>query len=809
MRTATLFVTTALALCLPAAVAAQTVTAPAAEDNDKGLGDIVVTAQRRSESSQKAAIPLSVIDGAALTATGATQADRLNELVPALTIEPNSTGNIIFLRGVGNFTVVAASDPAVGFNYDGVYIGRPSSTSGVFYDLDRIEVLKGPQGILYGRNATGGAINILPAQPKIGQLSGHVSGSFGNFSRINAEGAINVPMGDNGALRVSATTSNHDGYYADGTQDEKSYAMRVQMKAELTPNLTVRVSGDYAHDGGKGQSVNYYGRYIYNPRVPLSTTPIPGTSYYTFAPTTVSNDQGVQSPISQAYRQTVPFGPYGARLLDALLPYPPHQNSNFYGFNAEVTLETGAGTFTLIPSWRYSDIDQLSTAGAFMYSNQETDEQHSFELRFAGKRLGIFDYTLGAYYFRESINSTVALTISNVGSWQKPNYDTKSYAGFGRVVANLTDQFRVVGGIRYTKDDKGFIYSATSAVINCLARTVQGAPNCPTAPLIPLVSSPSQLPFPFPAAGGAPIPVFTSPGPPNYLIIRSDAVFNRTKSSSRTTYRGAVEFDLAPQSMLYASIETGYRSGGFSAAAGFEDFDPEYITAYTVGMKNRFLNNRIQLNIEGFIWDYKNQQVNHVGLDLNGRSANYTQNVGASKIKGFEVDGRFLVTPTTLVNFDVQYLDAKQKSFSYLAGPGTPPLTGCNVTYNAANASPYLIDCAGFDSYNSPRWTINFGAQQTIPLGDFQLVIGADTQYKGRRNIGFAYLPEQTIPGNWTSNAQISFGAADERWSISAYVRNIEDDRIPIYSSTHPSASFLIAGATAPRTYGVRAGFKF
>ena len=189
MRTAALMLTTAIALVSPAVASAQSAasaTQGAAEDDTSkgGLGEIIVTAQRRSENSQKAGVPLSVIDGATLTSAGVTEAYKLNEITPALSIEPTSTGNIIFLRGVGNFTVTPTSDPAVAFNYDGVYIGRPSSTTGVFYDLDRVEILKGPQGTLYGRNATGGAINILPAQPKYGQLSGSLSATFGSYNTI-------------------------------------------------------------------------------------------------------------------------------------------------------------------------------------------------------------------------------------------------------------------------------------------------------------------------------------------------------------------------------------------------------------------------------------------------------------------------------------------------------------------------------------------------------------------------------------------------------------------------------------------------
>ena len=805
----------------PPAAAASNQAAPApaptdrAEDpagTNQGLGDIVVTAQRRVESSQRAAIPLAVIDGATLTSAGITQASRLNELAPALSIEPSSTGNLIFLRGVGNFTVTAASDPAVAFNYDGVYIGRPTSTTGVFYDLERVEILKGPQGILYGRNATGGAINVLPAQPRLGEASGYVSAAYGNYDTKNAEAAVNLPIGARGAVRISGTTSNHDGYLRDGTSDEKTWAFRVQMKGRVTEDLTVRVSGDYAHNGGVGNSVSYYGAYAFRPTVAPSATPVPGTNYYTFIPANLSPAEGVFSPPSQAFRQSVTFGPSG-RKLDALAPYP-FQDNRFYGLNAEIDLATRAGTFTVIPAWRYASLNFLSSAGAFPYRNVESNEQYSLEARFAGNRIGIFDYTLGAYYYDEKIHANTQLSNSNIGIFLKPNYYTKSYAGFGRVTAHLTEGLRLVGGLRYTKDDKRFVYSSTTAVISCLARNPFGAPNCPTAPLIPLVPSPAALPFPFPASGGAPIPVFVGgpPGPnnpPNYVIVRSDAAFTRSKSSSRATYRAAVEFDLFPRSMLYASFETGYRSGGFSAAAGFENFLPETITAYTLGMKNRFLANRAQLNLEAFLWDYKNQQINHVGLDVNGRSANYTQNAGSSRIKGFEVDGRLLVTPTTLVSADVQYLDARQRAFSYLAGPGNPPLTGCQVTFTAANASPYLVNCAGFASYNSPKWTINLAAQQTVPIGDFHFVAGVDSQFKGRRNIGFAYLPQQTLPGNWTTNAMLRFGPADDRWAISAYVHNIEGHRIPIYSSTHPVANLLIAGTTAPRSYGVQATVKF
>lgn len=178
----------------------------------EGLGEIVVTAQRKAESLQKAAIPVDVVSGGTLLNSGVITAGQLGQIVPSLAVQNNDGANVtLFLRGVGNFTVNGYSDPAIAINYDGVYLGRPTSTSGLFYDLERLEVLKGPQGTLYGRNATGGAINVPPARPKPGEFSGFGSVSYANYDALNVQGAVNVSMGEHGALRIAGSLVSRDG----------------------------------------------------------------------------------------------------------------------------------------------------------------------------------------------------------------------------------------------------------------------------------------------------------------------------------------------------------------------------------------------------------------------------------------------------------------------------------------------------------------------------------------------------------------------------------------------------------------------
>lgn len=754
---------------------------------DTGLADIIVTAQRRDESLQRAAVAIDVVTGDNLRDAGITQPDRLGDLSPALAVQGTSAGSIIFVRGVGNFTLTPNSDPATAFNYDGVYLGRPTSTGGTFYDLQRVEILKGPQGTLYGRNATAGAINVIPVRPKPGEFSGYGSFSSGNYDAVQAEGAINVPMGENGALRVSGNVVQHDGYLRDGSNDERSNGLRVQMLAELTPELTVRLAGDYSHTGGIGNSVSYDSGNFYDF----------AAGRYVGVPSGLSVAEGLGTPAADAYRQMQQAGPAGRTL--GPLGFTPFQNNDFYGASAEISYNAGFGTLTVVPAWRYADLDYLSTGAGFGYRVVEADEQYSVEARFAGDRIGPVDYIFGAFYYDESIKSETSLNFSASDSFGVADISTKSFAPFGRITLHVNDVLRVVGGLRYTTDRKSFRSDSVGRTIVCVAA------SCPTAPLFPQVDNLADIGFEFPDEGGFPVFLESS----GAIVVRADTHYASKLTTHRATYRGAVEYDVAPNSLLYGSVETGFRSGGFSGAIGYETYQPEYITAFTIGMKNRFFGNRLQLNIEAFRWNYRNQQISSVTLDGAGQAGLIIQNIGSSRIQGVEVSASAAVTRNTVLSSDVQYLDAEQRSFTYQqANFGVPPLTGCPASL-APGGALYNVNCAGFPSFNSPRWTMNLAAEQTIPLGDYQIVLMANTQYRSKRYVGFAYLAAQIAPSVWRTDAQISFGPQDERWSLVGFVRNIENNRAIAYSYTHPLANFTVNGSTAPRTYGVRANIRF
>ncbi|MFM2371203.1 MAG: hypothetical protein RIS85_925 [Pseudomonadota bacterium] len=794
-------------------------------DASSGIADIVVTAQRKAQNLQDIGVAIDAVSSDRLLSQGVTNATDLTRAVPAIAIN-NAGGQVtsIFLRGVGNLTNNAYFDAAISPNYDGVVLGRPSGAfASAFFDLERVEVLKGPQGILYGRNATGGAVNIIPERPHIGQRAGGFALSYGNYEAISAEGYLNLPVTENSALRLSAIRQKHDAYNRDGSGDQDRYAFRGQYLIEPTDALSVRVAGDYTKVSGVGAGDSYLGNIRNNILVPAS----------------FDASEGLNTPAANAYRQTL----LGAPGFGFLAPMNEQQSIDYdyWGLHAEIRLKAGIGEFTLIPAYR-----KTKGASAFYgpgFNTAKFNEEYgqfTTELRLAGKA-GMFDYVLGGFYFDENIKGNNNFNQEFVLPIQDYRANTRSWAAFGQLTANLTDRFRLIGGLRYTDDTKGMDGVQTTFValcggsppdtpprsfaIGCAGFRPNGQPNLPHFPNFlsgidthAWLASNGYIPGNIPFAAGTQVypvisynPVTGNPADRS-LILKTEQSVNQSLGFSRVTWRAAAEFDVSRRNLLYASVETGYRAGGLQIGGGRSTYNPEYITAYTVGSKNRFLDDRLQLNLEGFYWKYRDQQITYFSYSgISGTVANTNENVGRSTIKGFEADLIAKPLGNTTLSAKVQYLDTKYQGLTLQT---LAPRDNFDCPRTATNiitpTGPVIeFNCSGRPLLQSPKWTVNLGVEQVVPLGEGLEIVGdINTAWRDKAWTNFNYLDFMLTPAYWVTNANIALRNAEGKWQVAAFVTNIEGDRHIFQASASP-IGFATASFTPPRTYGLRLSANF
>jgi len=710
-----------------------------AQQNDPAeLEDIVVTAQRREENLQRAAISVTAVSGKDLATRGVTTAAGLTQVAPALQVSPAAGPYTVFtIRSVSNFGGNAFSDPAIAVNLSGVYLATPTAVQGLFYDLERVEVLKGPQGTLYGRNATGGAINIIPQRARIGERSAQLNLEIGNFERVAASGAVNLPLGDHSALRAAFQVLHRDGFLSDGTEDEIGQAARLSYRFEPSSTVTVDIVGDYTHQGGRGGGATVRKR--------CGT----GACFVGDPWTSLSDQDAAYAPLApQSERQFI--------------------DSNYYGLMANVEVQTGLGTLTMVPAYRKSDIRYNSTQAGFQILEEQHPDQVSMEARLASPAGERFGWLIGGYYLhtsataRSNTESAAARTYSD----QLINTSGETAAGFGQLTFAITPAFRLTGGLRYTWERK------TS---DSERYTVRNAPG--PDPVIPV------------------IPV----GPPAFIVDQSltfDAV----------TWRGGVEFDAGPRSLIYANVGTGFKAGGFFLGPpGANTYAPEKVTAYTIGTKNRFFDNRLQLNAEAFLLDYKDQQLGYVKL-IPPAVVLVTENIGQVRTKGVEVEAELLVARNTRFGLQAQWLDAKVNKLVYNTIAPPAATSQCRITGT-------IVDCSGLRALRSPEWVFAASLEQSFPLASGDIVVAnLFSRYEGPRELDISYIPETRAGSSTRTDAVLTYRVRDKGLSISAFVNNIENKVVISNATPNPSYSangVVAATLRAPRTFGMRLSGAF
>lgn len=748
------------------ATAAMAQTAPATGPNEAAtVEDVVVTAQRRVQSVQDSSLSIQVLGGEALTNAGATQPNELTRIVPGLQVSGGTTSQF-YVRGVGDFGVTAISNPAVAVNLDSVYIHRPQAISGNFFDLERVEVLKGPQGTLYGRNASGGAVNLITAKPKLGEYGGYVQAQAGNFGLIGSDGAFNMPVSDVLALRASYDVTSRDGYLSDGSEDDEHQSARLQALWKPSDTLSLLLRGTYNHLGGVGSGY-------------VLATPLAGTD-----PWTGSADPRVQADYVRRQPAGTPPGFFRSASPDDLF-----QDIENWSVSGELTWGLGPVTVTLIPAYQHSDA-KFAVVPSFLYgpgvfdTNGDITETKSVELRLSGES-DILKWVGGLFYYDQNLDSSYGV---NSGLIQRiipeSTLTTKSYSAFGDATYNLTSAVRLLAGIRYTSEEKGLEDGFKYGVFpsgTCAAPTIPGTNRC--------------------------------------LL----ATFSGDKTFEKTDGKVGFEWDLADEHMLYGTISTGFKAGGFNQAVTFTPgstatlpFNPESITAYQGGLRNRFLDNRLQVNLEAFYWDYKDLQISQLIIDGQGQVALATQNAGQATIYGGSIDVVARPTSNDTIKASVEYVHSRYDEFSYVQAAAFVPAgsTGCKVTPTGVlgPAGPLVsLDCSGFELIRSPKWSGNASYTHTFDFANGAMIATtADLTFGASRWLATDFVAGERADGYVILGANVTYTPPSGDWTATAFVRNITEEAL--YSGGLQStfaSGFITSSIGSPRTYGVRLRYNF
>lgn len=725
------------------------------------LQEVVVTAQRREESLQRAALSIDAIGAEQLAGAGVTEAEHLTQLSPSLQVAPGGGPYSMFsVRGISNFAVNAFGDTAIAFNVDGVYLARPTAAHGVFYDLERVEVVKGPQGILYGRNATGGAINVITRRPTLGKWNGDLALDVGDYGKVVANGALNAPIGERAALRVAFQSVKRDGYFSSGTDDEDGWAGRVSLRVDPSDDLSLLLRADYAKQDGKGAGSTAlvadgdHGKPLADDRVGLE-------------------DQGALYVPPNSFIPT-----------SRPLPTDVFNDNAFYGAMLEAQWTTSAGTLTVLPAYRKVETRFLSNVPAFYLGDLGgNSRQDSLEARFASNGQSAFRYVVGAYYLNEDVGSHQIFenAIGGTTSDQSVDSSTKTWAAFSQLTFALSDTFRLVAGGRYTSEDKR-------------TDSQRWDPTRFQPPALP-----PNPPCNFSRATGT-----CAVGPPVFDM-------HESKNWTSTTWKAGVEWDARPSSLLYANVSTGFKAGGFFfGPTGNNTYEPEKVTAYTVGSKNRFLYDRLQLNAEVFYLDYKDQQISHL-VQTNRGPLFVTSNAGTATVQGAEAQLEYLLPNGTKISGQVQYLDTRYDDLTLDVPAFADNYFGCALASTAAGIN--VRDCSGKPLLQSPKWTLALALEHSFKVGQgATLTPQLSSRYESERDTAYNYIAQTRSDKYTSTDFSLSFAPASGHWYTTAYVRNIENDDVISFAFPNPGypAINVVSGTLKPpRTYGLQVGAHF
>lgn len=779
----------------------------ATADAETGDADIVVTAQKKAENVQDVPIAISAFSAENIDDKVIDDGVDLSFSVPNLTVDQSGSS----LRGVGNLAISSTSEGGLGYHVNGVYLGTPA-TEAEYFDLERIEVLRGPQGTLYGRNTTAGVINVITQKPTH-ELEGYLTGGYGNFNNIKVRGAVNLPAADMFAVRLAGFYLKRDGYTKNlftgrDIDDREMFSLRGSARLDLgestTANLIVSyfreddrrsplAKGVCTKDRATGCSALSAGF-----ETPDSRTTIFNTLGYAIgllpraAGATQDYFAGALNPadlrtVNQDLDPTYFVREWNGSLelthdfggvsLTSLTGYQKITRNVFNDFDRFVpTLQlTRPITFDAFAN------DKPITTSSIVSGRRDLSHARQWyqEVRLASDFTGPFNFLVGGNYYDQKFDILVSITHPTLAAIQQLRgfsnafetftiesnpTTTKSYGFFGEAYFDLSESTRLTTGLRYSHDKK-FILTRQ---------------------------------------------VFLDPLPDGSVRPFTEGRFKKGVFTGRIV----LDHEFSANLNAYGSLSKGYKAGGINPGGSVvPTFRPEFLTAYEIGLKGTTSDGTFRANASAFYYDYKDLQIGQVGVT----SAN-TVNTDAT-VYGAEVE--FLVRPVRALQFDgsLSYLHTKIKDFQSGdegdpngIAPGTVPVLNGAGAIVRTSGGLVLKNLDGNSLPFSPQVKIAVGVQYEAPVGGgFTLTPRLD-HYQQGNFFGTAFnKPSEQFEGYSQTDFKLLLRPDNGMWELRGYVKNLfnNDDITRITQEGPLVGRFRSLFILEPRTYGLEATIRF
>lgn len=791
-----------------------------AQDSERSryaLEEVMVTARKAPEGLQSAPIAISAFSSQEMENRGAQSVADIASAAPNVTLELGgatsgiSAAPVTFIRGIGQADFVINTDPAVGIYVDGVYMGRSIGSVLDLLDLERVEVLRGPQGTLFGRNTIGGAFSLVSKDPDASAgFYGDLNASFGENGYRMYQGKANIPVSDNAAARVAGFIRKRDGF-VDAVQyddfqlgEEDVWGVRGTFKVDFSDTFSMTVGADYSDrtdspapmtplDLGDYGVVDENGNAIdgastlpigfrFNtaqgiPEAWLATDSGPVSGQF------VNNDGSIQAGRSvicvgealntnrqcygDAWIESDPYKVNSVWTDNAGNKIEPDQELEVKGAFARFAWELDFGTLTSITSYREFDStfynDNDTTPYIIFQNNNDSfsQDQSSQEFQLVGSVLDDrLDYVLGAFYFEESGLQSLAALFPNIPNCMRSAVrpycfvtdrfiDNTSMAAYSQLSYHLTDALTLTGGLRYSDSEKEFRVAQTST---------------------------------------------TAAGP---VVISGDGKL----AVDDVDYMLNISWDFFEDAMLYATYSTGFRDGGFPGRfpAGIPDqvesFAPETVTAYELGLKSSWLDNSLRLNAAFFRTEYDDIQVDASSPELAGAPTVF--NLASATLEGVELEAVWLITESLRFDASVGYLDT---SIDSVVGGGlTTGTPNSTRTITTDNTLPY-----------TPEWQMNLGVNYSyFSANGSEIRTRLDYQWVDEQYFEVANSPGSLAESFQRISANASYIPANSNWELTLGVRNLTDEEYSTAGQFTPINASATVNLSRPRETYATVKYRF